>query len=73
MQGYRPIIAINIVVLLIVCVFVVRFAGWHGGAGKATAASAAPGDVAANEAVGKDAATNSTNGSAVAAPADDGR
>ena len=40
MQGDRPIIAINILAMLILCVFAVRFAGRHGGAGKATAGNA---------------------------------
>jgi hypothetical protein len=61
MQAYRPIIAINILALLILCVFVVHIAGFDGGTGKATA-----GEVAA-----KHAATNATTGSSVAAAADD--
>jgi hypothetical protein len=40
MQGYRRIIAINIVALLILCLFVVHYAGLHGGAGLATAGNA---------------------------------
>jgi hypothetical protein len=66
MQGYRPIIAINILVLLILCVFAMRFAGWHGGAGEATA-----GNATAEEAAAKNPAVTSTSGSAVAAPAED--
>jgi hypothetical protein len=76
MQGYRPIIAINIVVLLILCVFVVRFVGFPGGAGQATARNVAPevatADVATvKDATPKDATATATTGSAVAAPADD--
>jgi hypothetical protein len=64
MQGYRPIIAINIVVLLILCVFVVYFAECHGSAGRGTA-----GNVATEESVAKDAAGKATTGSDAAAVA----
>jgi hypothetical protein len=40
MQGNRPIVAINIVALLILCVFAVGF-GFHGGASQATASTQA--------------------------------
>jgi hypothetical protein len=66
MQRYRPIIAINIVVLLILCVCVVRFAGFHGGTGQATA-----GNVASKVATAKDATAEATTGSGVAAAAAD--
>ena len=66
MQRYRPIIAINIVALLILCVFVVHFAGFRGGAGQATA-----GNVASDVATAKDATAKATTGSGVAAAADD--
>ncbi|HEX4053859.1 MAG TPA: hypothetical protein VHX86_06310 [Tepidisphaeraceae bacterium] len=62
MQRYRPIIAINIVALLILCVFVVHFAGFRGGDGQATA-----GNVASEVATAKDATDKATTGSAVAA------
>lgn len=66
MQGYRPIIAINIVVLLILCVVVAYFAECHDGAGRGTA-----GNVAAEDAAAKDATGKATIGSAVAATSDD--
>jgi hypothetical protein len=76
MQGYRPIIAINILALLIGCVFTVCFVGRDGGAGKATADNPAAEDAAANDAVTKNATEKDTTataatGSAVAAAADD--
>jgi hypothetical protein len=71
MQSYRSIIAMNIVALLILCVFVVHFAGSHGGASQATAGNMAPEVVTAKDAVAKDTANSATTGSAVAAAADD--
>jgi hypothetical protein len=72
MQGYRPIIVINIVALLILCVFVVHFAGFHGGAGQASAGNVAAEVATAKDATPKDAIAKATTGSAVAAAADDG-
>jgi hypothetical protein len=66
MQRYRSIIAINIVVLLILCVFVVHFAGLRCGAGQATA-----GSVASEVATAKDATAEATTSSGVAAAAGD--
>lgn len=66
MQGYRPIIAINILVLLILCAFIVHFAGFRG-AGQATA-----GNMETKAATAKDATAKATTGSAVAAAVDDG-
>jgi hypothetical protein len=60
MQAYRSLIAINLVVLAILCAVVVRFAGSHFGAAQATAVTA------------DDATAKPTAGSAVAAPVDDG-
>ncbi len=66
MQGNRPLIVINIITLLILCVFVVHFAGFRGGAGQATA-----GSVASEVATVKDASAKATTGSGVAAAAGD--
>jgi hypothetical protein len=66
MQKYRLIIAINILALLILCVFAAGFA-FHGGAGRATA-----GNVAAEVATAKDPTAQATTGSAVAAATIDG-
>jgi hypothetical protein len=71
MQGYRPIIAINIGVLLILCVFVLHFAGFHGGAGQATAGNVAAEVATAKDATREDATAKATTGSAIAAPTDD--
>lgn len=69
MQGYRPIIAINIVVLLILCVFVVHFAGSHDGAGQASAGDRTAEVATAREATGMDATAKSGTDSAVPASA----
>ena len=76
MQGYRPIIAMNIVALLILFLFVVYFAGSHGGAVQATAGNVAADvatakDAVAKDTAAKDTANSATTGSAVAAAADD--
>jgi hypothetical protein len=65
MQAYRPIIAMNVLVLLILCVVVVGL-GFHGGAGQATA-----GNAATKDATPKDATAKATTGSTVTAATDD--
>jgi len=61
-------------VLLILCVFVVHYAGLAGGAGKATGGDAAAKDAAGTattDSAAKDAAATATTGSAAVAPTDD--
>jgi hypothetical protein len=53
MQGNRPILAINIVVLLILGLLAVRFLGFRSGAGQANADNAAAEDLAAKDATAK--------------------
>ena len=68
MKGYRPIIAINILALLILCAFAVGF-GLHGGAGQATAGNVAAEVATAQDATPKDATAKATAGSDVASAA----
>jgi hypothetical protein len=70
MQKYRLLIAINILALLILCVFATGFV-FHGGAGQATAGNVAAEVATAKDAVAKDTAATATTGSAAAPAADD--
>jgi hypothetical protein len=79
MQGYRAIIAINILAMVIGSVFAVCFVGRDGGAGKASAGNTAGEDATAKDGIGKDlpnpptkdTAATVTTGSTVAAASDD--